>query len=260
MNIIKASDTQSPPEELSVFDTKNPRSVVNLVPETFGKHIKKLGAQWFNLSYAQLQGRCHPTEVEERLRITFWNEYFQAQQEHRKMFMHRIFEPVCTREYFYKVVMKTESKLAWVLNPPAGYQIIVEEMLNLGLTRIREVLQLPLKDRKTGKVDHKLINEMVKITMFLDNRVKGAVTQRYQIQQSNLNVNVNQEMREAPRTMEEIEKELKQLDSEIKSFKNLEYPEQARLVGQINEGRKAQIIDVEEATASIAKAARDTEE
>lgn len=221
--------------EVTVFDRKNPRSVVNLLPVKMKQYVENLEAKWFTCSAKQLEAWCQPTEVEERLRITFWHEYGMAQDENRNINMKNVISPVCTREYFYRVVARNQSKLAYVMNPPSEYQIQVEEMLNLGLRKLREVLQLPLKEKSTGKPDHKLINELIKITMFLDNRVKGAVTQRLQITQQSLNLNANYEMREAPKTMGDINAEMCAIDKEMRE---LTTGEALRLTSTVIEGEE----------------------
>jgi len=239
-------------EELSIFDVKNPSSLINALPKSFGDRIKELDKQWFNYSAAQLRGKCHPTNVEHQLRLAFWHEYNQSQENGHSMRLANVYSPCCTKDYFYRVIFKQDSKLAWLINPPAEYQIQVEEMLHLGLSRLREVLELPIFQKRPvrgGKLvnepNTKLISEMVKIVALLDNRVKGAVIQRMAIQQQSYNVNVNQEMgREGPKSVGEIDKELRQVSRQIRE---IEAPYKKDLIRELSDsgGESEEVIGVE---------------
>lgn len=217
--------------ELSVLDSQNPHSLVRMVPEQFAKKVRELPVKFWTADEKQLAQWAKPTEVEAQLRISFWNEYQRAVDQKQSMKMGNVYAPVCTKDYFYRVICRVPSKLGYVLAPPQSYSIQMEEMLNLGLGKMREVLMLPVRDNK-GNPNTRLIAEWVKIVALLDNRVKGAVTQNFSIRQQSLNVNVNKAASEAPRSVEDIDAEMRKLDREIKQLSN---PEKQKLVKELNE-------------------------
>lgn len=233
---------------VSIFDKKNPHSLLNMVPATLRQRIGELDKRWFTYSPRILKSKCHPNATEEQLRIAFWHEYASAQERNVSMRMDNVYGPVCTKDFFYRVIMKSDSKVAWLVSPPAEYQIQVEEMLHLGLTRIREVLSLPLLKKGTREPDHRLIGEMVKIVALLDNRVKGSVIQRMAIQQQNTNINISgSDKREVPRNISEINYELKEVEREIEK---IEAPQKSKMLKEFGvEGRGTEPEVIEVATA-----------
>lgn len=230
-------------KEITIFDRKNPDSLINILPAYMVKWVEGLDKRWFDYSQAMLKSKCHPSPREHQLRLAFWHEYSQAQEHSRKMKAENIYGPICTKDYFYRVIVKTPSKLAWLLNTPPEYQIQIEEMLHLGLGKLRDVLELPITDSKGPNT--RLISEMVKIVALLDNRVKGAVVQRMSISQQNLNLNVDGKVPgpQSPKTVTELNRELSQIQREIRQ---IESPYKKDLIKELNGTKsESEVIDAE---------------
>lgn len=200
---------------ISYFDKSDPRSLINMATKKLKKKLDALPKKYFECTDDELIRWAKPNTVVERLRVAFWNEYGRVQDHGnlQKMDDRRIYGQCCTKHYWYTIVLESKAFLAFIIRPPANYEIRVEEMLNLGLDKLRQVLKLPIKDIKQ-QPNTKLISEMVKIVVLLDNRHKGGVTQR--IEQKNLNLNVTGQ---APITrVADIDKEINALEIEIKQL------------------------------------------
>lgn len=198
---------------ICIFDKQNTRSVYNLVSPAVQAAIESVHPEYYKWSIKALEKHAQPEERDYRLRLSFWNEYNHVQDRMLKsMSMTRVIRGICDEHYFWDM-LKSPLKMAWLLFPPTDYIKAMDEMLDLSMRRMRDVLARdPVASGKAPNIH--LIREQVKIFALLDNRIKGAVIQRLHVKQENLNVNAT--IREAPKTVEEIEKEISKLQKSIK--------------------------------------------
>jgi hypothetical protein len=106
--------------------------------------------------------------------------------------------------------------VAWILSPPASYMVRMEEALNQGLVEMRDIMSQPHIDPVTNKINTRLAEIKLKTVMFLDLRVKGAITQK--IEQTNKSVSLTMHANEeqakellAALTPEQIQEEISRL-------------------------------------------------
>ena len=211
-------------KEIIFWEEGNPRCVLNLLPEKVREAGKMIPTEYLAVDPRTLQQRVQPNDIDNQLRLAFWDEYFVACDNSKKMRIEAIYPRVCSREYFYSFVVANPLRLAWMMTPPEEYMLRMRSLLEQGLQRFEEIMKLPItkkilvkkKDGKEGVMsvaDTKLIAEMIKIFAIVDNRVKGSVVQKLQVSQQNLNVNVDYE---APKSYQEVEKELLAIEKELK--------------------------------------------
>lgn len=191
---------------LSIFDPNFERSLINIVPDVVkAAMIRTQGqaAEIFYYTEHKLKKYCDPDETIQRLKLSFWDEYNRAQDHCVEMKTINIIRGSCSMEYFYKVVMPDNKAVAWIISPPKDLFLMQREMLEVGLDEQREILMMPVRYKKEivrfkngvpqkyseDFVDHKLIDQKIKIIESLKLRVWGAVTQK--IQHANLNMNLN---------------------------------------------------------------------
>lgn len=221
MNLPALPDKE--PSSVELWNKDDPRSVISLVsprvaeamiaasvarPDLFALDerslYKKLGSEHQKIS---------PTD--NRLRVRFWDEYERAQANSQKKFrMENVYAGVCTHGYFFERYLKSNERVAWLLTPPASYVVRAEEALGFGLERMRDILELPIEG-DDGKINVKLAELQAKIVAMLDIRVKGAVVQRVENKNMNLNVATSdQGVAKAlvGQSMGDIEKRLKELE------------------------------------------------
>ncbi len=198
------------PAGVCIFDQDNPRSVYNLVPPAVQEAMMKISPRYYTWSEKALERNTELEARDHRLRISFWTEYQITQDEDKPTIsMHSVLRGVCTKTYFYETVLFNPHKLAWVLFPPPDYEKAMDEMHHLSLKEMRKILTLPL-----GPKDTALMREKIKIFALLDNRIKGAVLQKLHIQQDTRNLHVHKSQREAPKSLAEIEREIKLLHNQ----------------------------------------------
>jgi hypothetical protein len=224
------------PRAVDLWDRMEPTSVINKVephvagallsvsqekPELFGMGEQEL--------YKYLSGeQARPSATENRLRLQFWLEYDRAQTDGNNMRTSAIHAGVCSKQYFHAVILKKAEKVAWMMTPPVHYTVKIEEGLDFGIDRMRDILELDPKgfSLKPGE-QLKLMELQAKITWMLEQRVKGAVAQR--IEQRNMNLNVNTTDKQvaaamAGASMDELSKRIKDLEARERRALNLPEP------------------------------------
>lgn len=249
----------------SIKDGDDPASLVNIAPPELEHFIVNIPEELMGLDEKELHTRVKPDDMLCRLRIAFWDEYQQAHNTGCQMLMANIVRGCCTQEYFYKWVAAKPLKMRWIIQVPKNYYLAMREMLDLGLGKLREILDLPImieKKIKTGKDEYgnftfetvmepntKVISEMRAITTLLDQRVKGAIVQRLAIQQQSINYNVEG----TPANIEGLDlKGLEALENKI-----------AAITSGLDKVDKGRIIEVgssaSESEESLARSASDAE-
>lgn len=211
--IIPASQYQldTSRKEIVFWEEGNPNCVVNRLTPRLKKAAMEIPGHLLGMSAQTLRNKIKANSMDEQLRVSFWEEFLIASDNNQRMRIEAIYPRVCVREYFYKHFVDNPARFAYMLHPPAEYMLQMKSLLQLGLRRFEEILQMPLVNEK-GVVNSKLVSEIVRIVMLVDNRVKGAVVQKVQLEQKSLNVNMNYE---PPKRIEDIDAELKAVEQEI---------------------------------------------
>lgn len=154
-------------EELVFFDPKNPRALVNMVPEAFAKRMKALinspEATHFGLSEPRLklelirQGKC-PTPTDNRIRLQFWLEYDRVQQEELRAGMNFSYVVgfAMAKELFYSHYIQCPWAMLWLLCPPVHYVTVLEDAIRHATDRLVEVLSADLK-KSNGEYNFRML-------------------------------------------------------------------------------------------------------
>lgn len=217
--IPRTKQQLEPVREIIFWEEGNPTSIINLVSDRLRELMRQLPPALLAMDENEIRRKLDPSWIQEQMRLAFWDEYFLTiDNNERKMRVQAIYCQSTTRETFYTQI-ENPLFLAFLTKPPAGYVLKMRALLDMAMERMREVLKYPLED-VNGKLNVKLVAEIIKIATLADNRIKGAVTQKIEIDstQKNLNVNVNQNY-EVPKTHQDLEKELRDLEKEILSLK-----------------------------------------
>ena len=199
------------------FDEANPRSLCNMVPRKVREAIlnPELPRHYLQMPESQflihLEKYLEPRDY--RIRLAFWDEYNAAIAEDRVMRIDQFVVKVTNIAYFYRIFLQNKYKVIFLLQPPGSYKINMRELLHFGLNRMREIISLPLMDKK-GQPNVHLIREMIKIFALADARVQGAVKQTIDINQKSLNVDMT--LKEARKLSEGGSNPVDALDAEIK--------------------------------------------
>lgn len=151
-------------------------------------------------------------DAERKLRAAWAMELERALRTDSKFEASNVYKGIVTRNYFERYVLFNSYKLAYIIKPYPEYEAQLEDMLQMGLDERRKILKRPLVD-KEGKFDHKLAALKESITKNLEERRRGAITQRLQVDQKSLNVNVTKDVSQTPLQLDAIDARLRELES-----------------------------------------------
>jgi hypothetical protein len=186
----------------SMWDTAEPRALVNILPEGSITRIEETKARrpdLFLLDERTLRAKLsseskRPTPTTGMLRLKFWYEYDRAQGAKSNMVAANIFGGICFQDHWLRAIENVHT-LAWILCPPASYVSALEEGLVEGMARAREILeQNPIEDGMGKTLGRKVINIKLAVLQFqmlqyFDQRKYGSIVQKSE--QKSLNVNVS---------------------------------------------------------------------
>lgn len=171
------SEENANTHDLVVIDRTDPRGIYNLVPSIVRKTIDAIDPALFSMSEDELKEEIRPDHYVCRLRKVFWKEYDTAQAEFRPISLSNIAGMMAMPLAHINYTFKKPNDLAWILCPPASYEAIIDEALQAGNAAMRKILDItPLC--KDGSLDHKLIDQQLKITAYFDMRKNGAIVQK----------------------------------------------------------------------------------
>lgn len=217
-------------KEISIDDEENPRSLVNLAKKVpcVSAAIERIKEQNYEyLTWTEsdfMKGKQKKFSVlEQRIRFGLWAEYDACKRSENGRLMQpaQILAGLCTRPMFERL-MRDNLIAAFILCPPANYNVVVKEALNRGLERIREIVDAPVLDNE-GYLIPRAADAVIKAVQMLDTRVKGAVIQK--VDQRSINYNMNKEMDarlpvqgQLPQSMEDLDKLLLEAQTKLKQI------------------------------------------
>lgn len=204
-------------KESEMFNLKNPRSLFALLPHGLGEILfntmKKNPAlleTYILRDDVKFERLTKPTITDHLIRMSFWNEYYRAQNQGDKMQVRNIYEAVCPRENFYQLVQRPH-RVMWMLTPPEDQAKQMEVLLAKGMRRLDEILSLPIT--QNGKINIAVANLIMKTAIVLDVRLKGQAVQKLEVtnkHEHNLNM-----------TQEQVEKKIRELEKEEAEIKTI---------------------------------------
>lgn len=218
---------------VEIANKDNKKSVYNLMPKKLknifndkSRNISKwIGYDERDLK-SELKGKLTPAL--NRLRYSFWNEYYRRVDNFKSattgMLQQNIYGGVCSKEAYDKL-LNDDLVVAWLLTPPTDTVVALQETLNYGLDRVREILELPImkvdsvrvgpdewEDREV--VDDKVVNVILKAVAMLDLRLHGSYVQVQKVEQRSTVEHINNEPRDVtPPT--DVDAEIAKLRSEL---------------------------------------------
>lgn len=206
---------QSPNFSIDYYGKENKQSIINMLPPDMAKLMEEEYARFLlGIPPESRKRKIKPCSMMNRVRISFWKEYEMSMVEARALQMQNVYGPLMDGVLFSHMMRDVES-LCWMLTPPTNYVLGMEEALNFGLERLREILEMPLYERvehknKDGrkynrdKPNVKVAELMIKVVSMLDTRVKGAVVKTVVQNVSNTQNNTLNQMGHLPHVSREF--------------------------------------------------------
>ena len=185
------------------------------VPELIRQSLSKIPTEaWTpdDLTYLKKYSIDRITSV---LRYSFWAEYNRAQEEARPMLDVNIYSGVCAKSTYYQRI-KAGKNVGYMIRPPTNYIRSLEEILDIGIGKLREIMTAPVMNAK-GTMNTAAAKIMLQAFQLVDQRLKGAVAIKHEVLQKNLNVNLGS-MPTSSIALHEKASNMDLLDAKIKSL------------------------------------------
>lgn len=156
---------------------------------------------------AEWEQMCRIRTKHKRIRLGIWNEVKRMVRHGKSKFsLQRALAGVDNPGNFHRMC-KNKEICAYFFTRPLNHNMEAKILLDDSIDNIRAILKLPLQD-KNGRAQASVVNAQLKIFEMLQDRVLGQTVQR--IQQHT----VQERKEERPRTIAEIDAELKALESQ----------------------------------------------
>lgn len=215
------------------FDRTEPRSLINLVPNTIqaamcAAHRQEpdlFGMDERTLFQSLRATQRLPSPTDNRLRLAFWMEYDRSQAESRQMNMGNVYSGICSHQFFNTKYLNCVSKVAWLLTIPASYDVKLEEGLDFGIDLMRSYLEIDANPPGGRGPNVKLMELQAKIVAMFDMRKKGGHIQRTENKTLSLSVTTTDRkvaQATAEMTMDALDKRIEDLARRERAIQRLD--------------------------------------
>jgi hypothetical protein len=226
-NVVNLSEAQELEENFSLvdktalqFDRVHPRCLYKLSPPQVREKLEELENNvdlmkaYSNGEYA-LRGflntkKIIPTPLDVRVRYLFWSEYTRVSEmavRRGKVELIKLgnISGWGAERIQVNSVMRDIYRFAFVVTPLVEAKVIYSAVLDQGMSRLEEIVNIPFYDNK-GKFDPRAASIVLKAIDMLDVKLNGPKVQRVDVR--SVNVNVNED--DYKKRVEELKRELGQ--------------------------------------------------
>jgi hypothetical protein len=211
------------PAALKRWGMEREDSILHVLPESLRDMVLTLPAAILDRQEHELAKEVVLTRQDRSLRRLLWAEYEQAHREAREMDLDAIATQAGAPSWdaYAGKFAGSQALLAWVMSPPIEYRVEIDTALERGIERLYDILELPLTDPVTKRVNTGVGLLILQAVKMLDQRRHGAYTQK------NVNVNVSGGSPQEPGAkldLAAIDAKLEQLEAELEGHRNVEAP------------------------------------
>lgn len=147
------------------------------------------------------------TRNDKYLRAKFWEVLSDCVSRGVKMTGTKmIYDGIISKDCFYRM-LRNPVRAGYFFSKPLDHDLETRVLLDSATQKMVKILSLPLRNEK-GRIDSTVLNAHIKLYTSLNDRVHGQAIQRVQQHTVNETKKLDQ-----PRTVEELQEELKLLES-----------------------------------------------
>jgi len=247
-NQLVANETKSNPSDADIFsgDVDQFKVAVDLLRKSYRKKLDAITPEMFALPDQDLEDQLCPTPQLRQIRQSFWEEIARCIHNHDVFHPVNVYKGISSGTYWFEYVCNDPLRFAFVLRPVSLYDKKAPEIVDFGMSRLREALEAKII-YPNGYLDAKATKVILEIVQHFENRIKGTVEQKLKIQ--SLSMNVNAEMKVNDK--KDIDEKLEALKRKIAQY------EGAALTHELPE-RAESVIDVGELSVEASESRRDT--
>lgn len=193
-----------------IKDKANPKSLVNICSTAIAERISAIPDDIIDLDESELEKLARVGPVERQLRVGFMAEHERCLRQDDRFAPANVYRGICTKKYFFTWIVGNSYKLAYIIRPFPGYQICLEEMLQLALDEMRKILIAPIVDKR-GEFDHRIASAKISLFKDLADRRRGSATKKVEVDSKSLSLNINKDV--SAKSILDIEAKIKELEA-----------------------------------------------
>lgn len=205
------------PRAAKFWGVEHPTSLLNLLSDeemimaATNLPLSVVSQHEIMLERACPEGR--PSRQDRRVRIAFWEEYEKAASTLDPMDLELVVSGTGVLHWsaYKEGLLSDQTMLAWFLTPPANYRVQMKEAMELGLSRLVEIMQLPLTD-PSGKIRADIGALILQAYKLVDLRNHGAIAQKI----VQLTADAGQVPDNGTMAPDEIDKKLAELEAKLR--------------------------------------------
>lgn len=127
--------------------------------------------------------QARPTNIDQLLRVSFWEEVNAAADEHRKVNQANIYRGICSVGYWNRVVRELDWKMTYVLMPIKSYNQMNKLLIHKGQQAMLDILNADPylgKQGKMRKLDARIAKVQLDAYKLVVERMFGRAVERSQ--------------------------------------------------------------------------------
>lgn len=192
------------PEQNNLEAMSSRAAAIAVWEGSFGDKISKVDSEIYAMCEAELERKFTPTPTDFFLRKRFWELTEKAQASGVNNRVNELYDGICSRQNFYKNILRNDYKFCWILLPIKSHMDLIEESLYFALKKMRDELL-------TMQINEKTAGHFLKAIEYLSNRFMGPVVQK--IESKNLNLELRPE--DMPQSPDDLAKRYADLKTAI---------------------------------------------
>lgn len=217
-DLLPVDVKEVPDRPYSIRNTDESFSLVSFLSDRLKRAVAELPDEYFMLSEAEMREKVCPTSTDYALRVSFWREFEKTMWKgNGKIVCASVYGGICSDVYFYKHFITNKLKFAWMIRPMQTYHKEMEAILHRGTERLWDLIEIPVKNPKTGKYDTRNAEVLLKTIQAVENRVKGMAVQRSENKTVAVHTVTTTKATQDLESMASIEARIRQLQKEIKT-------------------------------------------
>lgn len=193
---------------------------VSLFGPSVREKIRTLPKELLDMSDEDAEKQLEPNMTDKMLRSAMWREVERVQANPGAVFrVANIYNGICSSAHFYAHICNLEKRLAYIVRPMQTYDDKAGEIVDYGITRLREALQAKLV-YPNGYLDAKATKVVLDIVQYFENRTKGRIAHQLKVDSKTqtLTANVNIGVRTSPQDLRDLDSKLKDLRKQIAQY------------------------------------------
>lgn len=209
-----------------IKDKSNPVSLVSICPQVLAERIRAIPEDILEMPLKDLEKAICVTEDDEMLRVCFAQEVERARRQGKPVIQANIYEGVFTAKTF-SFYIANSFKLAYIIRPFPEYETSLENILLLGLQRMKNIMKQPLVDQE-GKFDYRLAQIQISLFKDVSDRTRGASTQKVEMNSKSLSVSVTKDITHSSpiQIPDDLDRQLLELEAQTSNeVRTLSYEE-----------------------------------